>query len=387
MFCVKCGKELSADSAFCGFCGSPVSDNIPAQPAEIQEQSAPVTVPEEKNAITEASAPVEAQSSVPEDSSAQPDATVVADQKPEQESFDQAQQAEKTAVSSLTQITSGESSENKPFASEPAPETAVCPKCKAETDGAKDKCEQSGAELKPKKRSKKPFVIVLIILLVLALGAAAWYFLFNSPAQPEAEQPDTTTEQLAPEETTEQPEETSEEAAEVTVAEPNYQASRLYGVWQIGGDEGRLIALSKQGSFFQLSNGSFYCGTFVPTEDKLVLSYTNGDETVYGVSLDDGFVLSFNGEYVRLDLIATLDENTNPLLGVWYCHWNDEAVLFADGGKVWASNGLNSSYLYDPFNLTITIGDSEPVACQPSDSTLKVDFEGKGTFFEYERLK
>ena len=118
-----------------------------------------------------------------------------------------------------------------------------------------------------------------------------------------------------------------------------------------------------------------------------MLSYTNGDETVYGVSLDGGFVLSFDGEYVQLDLIATLDENTNPLLGVWYCEWNDEAVLFADGGKIWASNGLKSSYVYDPFALTIAIGDSEPVACEPSDSTLKVDFEGKGTFFEYQRLK
>ena len=473
MFCVKCGKELSSDSLFCGYCGAPAADKtevVPlaqqpappntAQPVQATAQEAVVSaegqavsaeqpaqsdtaqsvqsaakeaavsaegqvVPAEQPAPPNTAQPVQATAqeaaasaegqAAPVEQPTQPDtlaeaqaaepaaasdqqknaatqATVqeqaASDEKVKQEPQTPVQSVEtvppKTEPSAEHEILSGISSEEKPFAPETPPETVTCPKCKEETDAAKDVCEKCGAAVKPKKKSKKPFVIVLVILLVLALGGgAAWYFLFNQPASSEPSQPEASTS----EEDTRQPEETTEEITEATLAEPEYQASKLYGVWQIGGDDGRIIAFSKQGSFFQLSNGNFYCGTFAPTDDKLVLSYTNGDETVYGVNTDDGFVLSFDGEYVALDLIATLDENTNPLLGVWYCDWNDEAVLFADGGMVWASNGLKSSYVYNAFELTVTIGDNEPVACQPSDTTLKVDFEGKGTFFEYKRIK
>lgn len=188
MFCSTCGKEVE-DSKFCPFCGSPIeAATAPAEePAaeaapEAKEAEAPSEEPKaeaEAPAETPAEEPA-AEPEAPAEASAEEPAAEPAPSQPEILEPVEAISSEVTAVSPIeTPAPAPSPIDEAAMAPAPAeaPVAAPAPEAAPEVDSQERPAPEA---ITPKKKSKKPLIIVLSVIaaVILLVGAGIGVFFY-----------------------------------------------------------------------------------------------------------------------------------------------------------------------------------------------------------------
>jgi hypothetical protein len=188
MFCSTCGKEVE-DSKFCPFCGSPIeAATAPAEePAaeaapEAKEAEAPSEEPKaeaEAPAETPAEEPA-AEPEAPAEASAEEPAAEPAPSQPEILEPVEAISSEVTAVSPIeTPAPAPSPIDEAAMAPAPAEAPAAAPAPEAAPE-ADSQVRPAPEAITPKKKSKKPLIIVLSVIaaVILLVGAGVGVFFY-----------------------------------------------------------------------------------------------------------------------------------------------------------------------------------------------------------------
>lgn len=186
MFCSTCGKEVE-DSKFCPFCGSPIEAAPAEEPAteaapEAKEAEAPSEEPKaeaEAPAETPAEEPA-AEPEAPAEASAEEPAAEPAPSQPEILEPVEAISSEVTAVSPIeTPAPAPSPIDEAAMAPAPAEAPAAAPAPEAAPE-ADSQVRPAPEAITPKKKSKKPLIIVLSVIaaVILLVGAGVGVFFY-----------------------------------------------------------------------------------------------------------------------------------------------------------------------------------------------------------------